>query len=103
LTARSVKAVDTFSPVLPELSDKHQTVGEVSLNPPARESRGLGKAGQLPARETFEDGTTEVPADEPLPGKAREHPDGEIREPVPLGQGWVGVAWAPTVWTLSTR
>ena len=70
--------LDTLSPVLPKLSDKHQTVQEVSLNPPARKARVLGEAGQLPARETFEDGTSEAPADQPLSGKAREHPDGNI-------------------------
>src|SRR6266446_1732533 len=79
--------LDTLSPVFPELSDKHQTVWEVSLNPPAYESRVLGKAGQLPARETLEDGVAEVSADEPLPGEAREHRDGEVGEPVALDIG----------------
>src|ERR1700737_3393677 len=75
------------SPVLPELSDNHQTVREVSLNSPAREPGSLGKAGQPPARETFEDGTPELPAEEPLPGEAREYPDGEVGEPVALDIG----------------
>src|ERR1700731_2250509 len=52
--------LDTLSPVVTELSDKHQTVREVSLNPPAREPRGLGKAGQLRARETFQHGAPEL-------------------------------------------
>jgi hypothetical protein len=79
--------LDKLSPVFPELSDKHQTVREVSPNPPAREPRGLGKAGQLRARETFEDRAPELRADQPLPGEAPEHTDGEVGEPVALDIG----------------
>ena len=79
--------LDKLSPVLSELSDEHQTVREVSPNPPAREARGLGKAGQLPARETFQHGAPELRANQPLPGKAREYSDGEVGEPVALDIG----------------
>src|SRR6266446_166251 len=76
--------LDTLSPVLPALSYKHQTVREVPLNPPAHEPRVLGEADQLAARETLEDGITEVPADEPLSSEAREYPDGKVGKPVAL-------------------
>ena len=79
--------LDTLSPVVTELSDKHQTVREVSLNPPAREPGGLGKAGQLPARETFQHGAPELRANQPLPGEACEYSDSEVGEPVALDIG----------------
>src|ERR1700682_6258710 len=79
--------LDTLSRVVTELSDKHQTVREVSLNPPAREPGGLGKAGQLPARETFQHGAPELRANQPLPGEACEYSDSEVGEPVALDIG----------------
>src|SRR6266850_1052489 len=79
--------LDTLSPALHELSDNHQTVREVSLNPPAREPRGLDKAGQLPTRETFQHGTSELRANQPPPGEAGEQPNGTVGEPMALDIG----------------
>jgi len=47
----------------------------------------LAESKGCPARETLEDGVAEVSADEPLPGEAREHCDGEVGEPVALDIG----------------
>src|ERR1700756_1885895 len=79
--------LDTLSLVLPELSDNHQTVREVSLNSPAREPCGLDKASQLAAREPRQHGTSELRTNQPPPGEAGEYPDGAVGEPVALDIG----------------
>jgi hypothetical protein len=79
--------LDPLVSVFPELSDQRQAEGEVSPNPPILELRSSGEASEFGAREALQNGTAEMAADQPTAGEAREHADGEIREPVPFDIG----------------